>query len=101
MSTAKPVMQVLATTDDHLQQLQHYAHSHDLRNAMSTVGKMLDALVVAREFISTDRNSLADCSRNSDGSMHADDAACVADYDAALLQIDAAIATATATGAAS
>lgn len=41
---AKPVMAVLRATDDHLQGLQHYGHSHDLREAMSTVGQMEDAL---------------------------------------------------------
>lgn len=40
----KPVMAVLNATDDHLQGLQHYAHSHDLREAMSTVGQLQDAL---------------------------------------------------------
>ncbi len=56
---------------------------------------MLDALIVAREFISTDRNALADCAIDFDGRMSDDDAAAVADYDKALLQIDAAIAKAT------
>lgn len=40
----KPVMQALGEVDDHLQGLQHYGHSNDLREAMSTVGQMLDAL---------------------------------------------------------
>jgi hypothetical protein len=44
VSAAKPVLAVLAATDDHLQALQHYGHSRDLRLAMDTVGKMLDAL---------------------------------------------------------
>jgi hypothetical protein len=52
---------------------------------------MLAALIVARDFISTDRNSLADCCVDLEGGMSPDDAAAVADYDAALLQIDAAI----------
>jgi hypothetical protein len=56
---------------------------------------MLAALIVAREFISTDRNSLADCCVDPEGGMSPDDAAAVADYDAALLQIDAAIKKAT------
>lgn len=56
---------------------------------------MLAALIVAREFISTDRNSLADCAIDFDGRMSDDDAAAVADYDKALLQIDQAIKAAT------
>lgn len=56
---------------------------------------MLAALIVAREFISTDRNSLSDNSTYPDGRMDPDDAAAVADYDAALVQIDAAIKQAT------
>ena len=56
---------------------------------------MLAALIVAREFISTDRNALADCSIDPEGRMSDDDAAAVADYDKALLQIDAAIQKAT------
>jgi hypothetical protein len=56
---------------------------------------MLQALIVAREFISCDRNSLADCVTDLDGNMSDDDAAAVADYDAALWQIDAAIQKAT------
>lgn len=57
--------------------------------------EMLAALIVAREFISTDRNALADCSIDHEGRMSEDDAAAVADYDKALLQIDAAIQKAT------
>jgi len=38
------VLTILAATDDHLQSLQHYGHSHDLREAMNTVAQMLDAL---------------------------------------------------------
>lgn len=60
---------------------------------------MLAALIVAREFISTDRNSLADASVFPDGSMEKDDADAVADYDRALVQIDAAIAKATGSAA--
>ena len=56
---------------------------------------MLAALIVAREFISTDRTALADCAMDHEGRMSEDDAAAVADYDKALLQIDAAIQKAT------
>lgn len=42
---SKPVMQVLNAVDDHLQVMQHYAHSHDLREAMSTVQDVLEALL--------------------------------------------------------
>jgi hypothetical protein len=37
-------MDVLRETDDHLQALQHYDHSRDLREAMNTVGQLQDAL---------------------------------------------------------
>lgn len=57
--------------------------------------EMLAALIVAREFISTDRTALADCAMDPEGRMSDDDAAAVADYDKALLQIDAAIQKAT------
>lgn len=59
--------------------------------AISAVPDMLAALIVAREFMSIDRNALADCAIDFDGRMSDDDAAAVADYDKALLQIDAAI----------
>lgn len=50
------------------------------------------ALIVAREFISTDRNSFADAAMPPDGRpMEPTDAAELADYDAALLQINEAI----------
>lgn len=42
--TAPSVMDVLRATDDHLQAMQHYGHSHDLRQAMSAVQDVLDAL---------------------------------------------------------
>lgn len=53
------------------------------------------ALHVARDFIHTDRMSLADCSTAPDGSIDPDDAEAVADYDNALALIDAAIAKVT------
>lgn len=56
---------------------------------------MLAALIVAREFISTDRTALADCAMDPEGRMSEDDAAAVADYDKDLLQINAAIQKAT------
>lgn len=43
-TTTKPVMAVLRATDDHLQALQHYGHSGELREAMDTVGQLQDAL---------------------------------------------------------
>lgn len=58
---------------------------------MAAAPDMLAALIVAREFISADRNCLADCAIDFDGCMSDDDAEVVADYDRALLQIDAAI----------
>lgn len=62
---------------------------------LAAAADMLAALIVAREFISADRNTLADCAIDFDGRMSDDDAAAVADYDKALLQIDAAIQKAT------
>lgn len=62
---------------------------------MAAAPDMLAALIVAREFISNDRNELADAYVRGDGSMDADEAAEVGDYDAALLQINAAILGAT------
>lgn len=40
----RSVMEVLRATDDHLQKLQHYGHSHELRSAMAAVQEVLDAL---------------------------------------------------------
>lgn len=78
----------------------HY-HGFGAANAalIAAAPDMLAALVLAREFISTDRNSLADCSIEPDGSMEPDDQAALDDYDAALLQIDAAIHKATGSAA--
>ena len=54
--------------------------------------EMIAALIVAREFISTERNAFADAAMTPDGRpMEEADAAELADYDAALLQINAAI----------
>lgn len=39
----KPLMEVLAAIGDHLQALQPYAHSHDLRKAMATATDLLEA----------------------------------------------------------
>lgn len=72
-----------------------YQLAHFDRLLIAAAPEMLAALVVAREFISTDRNCLADASLAPVGSMHPDDAAALGDYDQALLQIDAAIAKAT------
>ena len=56
---------------------------------------MLEALRVAREFISIDRASAADCITAPDGSRDPDDQAILDDYDGALSQIDKAIQAAT------
>lgn len=56
---------------------------------------MLAALIVAREFVSTDRNSLADASMAPDGSMAPMMPPPWATMTTALLQIDAAIQKAT------
>lgn len=61
----------------------------------STFAQMLDALVIAREFISFDRNALADTVTYGDGHIDPDDADELADYDDALVKIDAAIQQAT------
>jgi len=74
-------------------------YAADVAQIVAQRDELLAALVVAREFISTDRNALADTSMSPDGDMDPDDAAAVADYDAALLQIDAAIAKATGAAA--
>jgi hypothetical protein len=56
---------------------------------------MLAALIVAREFISNDRNAFADTCTGADGEVEPQDAAVLGDYDKALLQLDAAIRSAT------
>lgn len=56
--------------------------------------QMLEALIVAREFISFDRNALADALGDD---LSDDERAELADYDRALRQIDAAITKATTT----
>lgn len=50
MSPVNPasVQAILAATDDHLQALQHYQQSHQLREAIDTVGQLLD---VARHLV--------------------------------------------------
>lgn len=52
---------------------------------------MLTALIVAREFISFERNAFADTCTGPSGDIEPDDAAELGDFDAALLQINAAI----------
>lgn len=49
MAAAKTpgVMAVLNATDDHLQKLMHYGHSHDLRQAMSAVHDLIEAAQAA------------------------------------------------------
>ena len=66
---------------------------------MAAAPDMLAALVVAREFISFERNAFADSNGQPDGTFDADEAAELADYDTALLQINAAILKATGTAA--
>ena len=59
--------------------------------------EMLAALIVAREFVSNDRNAFAEANTPPNGGrIDPYDRSVLADYDAALLQIDAAIAKATA-----
>jgi hypothetical protein len=55
---------------------------------------MLEALITAREFISFDRNALADALGDD---LSEDEQAELAEYDRALRQIDAAITKATTT----
>jgi hypothetical protein len=50
----KPLMVVLAATDDHLQALQHYGHSHDLRQAMGQAEDLIVSLRACVEFINRD-----------------------------------------------
>lgn len=52
---------------------------------------LLEALEVARRVITNDRESLVECSTYPDGTMDRDAADYVADYDAALAQIDEAM----------
>jgi hypothetical protein len=59
---------------------------------MAAAPDMLAALVAAREFVSFERNAVADA---MGGSLSQHDAAELGDYDAQLLQIDAAIKKAT------
>ena len=56
---------------------------------------MLQALIVAREFISHDRNAFADTCTGPDGELDPEDADELDARDRALLQIHAAIQTAT------
>lgn len=77
------VRQVLEATDDHLQALQHYAHSHDLRKAMTAVQEMQDALVKLADAVETRRpdhegylmlcaNEARVAMSNATGAPHAD-----------------------------
>lgn len=56
---------------------------------------MLAALIVAREFVSTERNAFADTNVLPDGTFEPEDADELEDIDAALLQIHAAVQAAT------
>lgn len=71
------------------------AHEIKERELRSQNADMLAALIVAREFISTKRNSFAKRAMSWDGTLSKSEATFVAEYDAALLQIDAAIQKAT------
>lgn len=44
----KPVMELLVEIDDHLQSMQHYGHSSELRDAMMVVSNLIESLKVAR-----------------------------------------------------
>lgn len=75
------------------------AEAHANANLMAAAPDMLAALLIAREFISFERNAFADSNGLPDGTFDADEAAELADYDTALLQINAAILKATGTAA--
>ncbi len=57
---------------------------------------MLQALIVAREFVSCERNAFADANVTPAGNFFPSEQAELDDYDQALRQIDAAIGKATA-----
>ena len=59
--------------------------------AISAVPQMIMALITAREFISAERNSFADCNINHDGTFEQCDQEILRDYDQALLQINGAL----------
>ena len=62
---------------------------------MAASRELLKALIVAREFIGSDRNTFADCCSGPDKDVNEDDAEVLSYYDSALSQIDSAIAKAT------
>lgn len=53
LHTRIDVANILCATDDHLQKLQHYGHSRDLRQAMSAVQRMQDALTKLADAVET------------------------------------------------
>lgn len=78
---SKSALQMLCEVDDHLQELQHYGHSHMQRYAMSVVQDMLEALEEAREGLRWYQDAHPEDTDGSD--------------DEAMARIDAAIAKAT------
>ena len=68
--------------------------ARDLPGAVAAAVEMYAALITAREFLSSESNAFADCNMLADGGFLPDDAEILADYDRALLQIDAALAKA-------
>jgi hypothetical protein len=75
----------------------HQLVTHPDARLIEAAPDMLAALIVARELISTDRNTYAAANTPPDRDEPIDryDRDVLADYDAALLQIDAAITKAT------
>lgn len=83
----------------HTPRLQHTA-SMDVQMAahaalIAAAPELLAALQRARGFIRTERVNFADCATIAGGVEHTEDQAILAEYDAALAQIDAAISKAT------
>lgn len=95
----KPLLAVLGEVDDHLQALQHYGHSHELREAMVTVREL--SADAARYRFLRDRLLAADFDWNETGESvlvfkWPRDVGIGGDCDQ---NIDAAIATATGNAA--
>jgi hypothetical protein len=53
LNTPVTVMNILNHTDDHLQALQHYGHSRDLRQATGAVRQLLDSLAKLADAVET------------------------------------------------
>ncbi len=82
---------LIATADDD----EHLGDWQANARLIAASPVMLAALITAREFISHDRNAFAGTCTGAYGEMEPQDAAVLGDYDKALLQIDAAIRSAT------